>query len=151
NDKAAADQATDYVNYVLMRDIPGFLIFHNWFFDALLQKNGIVKHYWEETEDTETVRLAGLTQELLLIVAEDDVEIVEQASYPGPEGMLYDLKVKRKVKNGKICIENVPPEEFLMAKRGKSIEDTPFCAHRTRKTRSDLIAMGYVRKRVMEL
>src|SRR5690606_32258791 len=32
NDKAAAEQATDYVNYVLMRDNPGFLIFHNWFF-----------------------------------------------------------------------------------------------------------------------
>lgn len=152
NDRAAADQATDYINYVLMRDNPGFLIFHNWFFDALLQKNGVVKHYWEEREDYETVRLAGLTEPELMLVAQDkDVEIVEQASYAGAEGVVYDVKVRRRTRNGRICIENVPPEEFLMSRRGKSVADTPFCAHRTRKTRSDLIAMGYDRNRVMDL
>jgi len=49
-DQQVADQCTDYVNYVFMKDNPGFLILYNLFKDALLQKNGFVKHFWLEEE-----------------------------------------------------------------------------------------------------
>ena len=42
---------TLYVNFVFMKDNPGWEILYSWFTDALLQKNGIVKVWWEETED----------------------------------------------------------------------------------------------------
>ena len=53
NDEEQAAQATDYVNWVFTKDNPGFLILYTWFKDALLQKNGIVKHWWQETERVE--------------------------------------------------------------------------------------------------
>jgi hypothetical protein len=43
----------------------------------------------------------------------------------------------------RLTVENVPPEEFLISKRAKSIADSPFTAHRKMMTRSELIAMGY--------
>jgi len=42
-DEEEAKQATDYINYVFHCDNPGFLILHDWFKDACLQKLGVVK------------------------------------------------------------------------------------------------------------
>ena len=53
-DVAMAEQATDYVNYVVRQDNDGWSMMYNWFTDALLQKNGIVKVWWNEYEEVET-------------------------------------------------------------------------------------------------
>ncbi len=47
-DEESAKQATDYCNWVFYRENDGLLILHNWFKDALLQKVGVVKSYWDE-------------------------------------------------------------------------------------------------------
>jgi hypothetical protein len=43
-----------------------------------------------------------------------------------PAVMLYDIACKRKKSGGKLCIENVPPEEFLISRKAKTIQDSPF-------------------------
>ena len=48
-------------------------------------------------------------------------------------------------------MENVPPEEFLINKGAKSVEDARFVCHRTHKTRSELINMGFDEKDVEDL
>ncbi len=48
----------------------------------------------------------------------------------------------------KVTIENVPPEEFLISKKARTIADSPFVAHRQMLTRSDLVAMGFNKKQV---
>ena len=55
----------------------------------------------------------------------------------------YSVTVKKVKKSGNVRIENVPPEEFLISKSAKTIDDSPFVAHRRLVPRSDLIAMGY--------
>ena len=50
-DVHTAEQATDYVNYIFTRDNNGWAILYTWFTDALLQKNGIVKCWLDETEE----------------------------------------------------------------------------------------------------
>ena len=50
-DEPFAEQASDMANWVFYKDNDGFLILHNWFKDALLQKVGIVKAYWESKKD----------------------------------------------------------------------------------------------------
>ena len=52
-DVAMAEQATDYVNYVFTKDNQGWEILYSWFTDALLSKNGIVKVWWDEYEDSQ--------------------------------------------------------------------------------------------------
>jgi hypothetical protein len=55
----------------------------------------------------------------------------------------HEVKVKRTKKEGKVVVENVPPEEFLISKRARTIQDSPFVAHRRMMTRSELVAMGF--------
>jgi hypothetical protein len=63
----------------------GFETFYVWFKDALLSKNGYVKIYFEEEEDTDEEEYKGLTEAQLDMLAQDDnVEILEYESYPDP-------------------------------------------------------------------
>src|SRR5208337_4549724 len=41
-----ADQATDYCNYIILSDNPGFMLMYAAFFDALLERFGVWKAYW---------------------------------------------------------------------------------------------------------
>lgn len=60
-----------------------------------------------------------------------------------PVPMLYDVTCKRVKSGGRVRIENVPPEEFLISRKAKSIKDTPFVAHRFRRRVFELEAAGY--------
>ena len=144
-----ADQASDMANWVFYKDNDGFLILHNWFKDALLQKVGVVKAYWEEKKDTIKEKYKGLTDdELAMIMQTGEWEITKQVTdmVIGMDGMPYNthsVTIQKINDESRIAIENVPPEEFLISKRAKTIEDSPFTAHRRMIARGDLIAMGY--------
>ena len=154
-DEEFAKQATELTNYVFFNDNDGVILMHNWMKDALLQKNGIVKYWWEDSEDPTKEEYKGLNaEELTLMFADDEMELISQETEEvgiDPMGMpilSYNVVIKKKKEVGKVCVENVPPEEFLIAKRDKSLKTARFVAHRTVKTRSDLIAMGYPQDQV---
>jgi hypothetical protein len=154
NDEESAKQATDYCNWVFYRENEGLIILHNWFKDALLQKVGIVKAYWDAKEDVVKEKYRNLTEdELALLMSDGSLEIIRQKVDMveiGTDEMgmpiqapTYSVTVKKVNKSGSVKIENVPPEEFLISKAAKTIDDSPFVAHRRLMPRSDLIAMGY--------
>jgi len=165
-DEASAKQATQYCNWVFSRDNEGVAILHDWFKDALLQKNGILKAYWQDKEDITKERYFDLTNdELAMLMSDETMEIVEQdtTEFPifdpmgqpviDPMGMpvmgaTHNVVVQQKKKSGKVTIENVPPEEFLISKKARTIADSPFVAHRQMLTRSTLMAMGFNKKQV---
>jgi hypothetical protein len=155
-DEEKAKQATEYVNWVMNRDNDGVLLMHNWFKDALLQKNGIVKVYWDEKIDVSKEKYQNLTQdEVAMLLNDPEVEVVNQKTTEivpagiDEMGMMippifsYDVKLKKTKKTGKVIVENVPPEEFLISKKARTIADAPFVAHRRLATRSELTAMGF--------
>ena len=163
-DEPFAQQATEYCNWVFYRDNDGFLILHNWFKDALLQKTGIVKAYWDEKIDVTKESYEDLSDDqLIMLMQDEDLEVVEQKTEEEIEeitdpmtGQVFQnvkrehyVKVKRTKKDGRVVVENVPPEEFLISKRARTIQDSPFVAHRRMMTRSELIAMGF-KKDVVE-
>ena len=154
-DEEFAKQATELTNYVFFSDNDGVIILHDWMKDALLQKNGIVKYWWEDSEDPTKEEYKGLNaEELTLLFADGEMELISQETEEvgiDPMGMpilSYNVVIKKKKEVGKVCVENVPPEEFLIAKRDKNLKNARFVAHRTVKTRSDLIAMGYPQDQV---
>ena len=165
-DQPFAKQATEYVNWVFNKDNDGFLVMHNWFKDALLQKVGVVKCYWEDKIDVKKESYMNLSDDELAVIMQDpEVEvtsqestIIQEAVFDEMTGMevspaisMHNVKLKKTTNNGKVVVENVPPEEFLISKRARTIADAPFCAHRKMCTRSELIAMGYDEDVVMEL
>jgi len=168
-DEAVAEQATDYVNFVYNHDNEGFLVTYTWLKDGLIQKVGIVKHWWLAETRTSEQRYHGLTEdELAAIAGAEGVEVVEaevrsqksEVSKPNgvaeeggtPVGVvLYDVRIRRTWEHARVRVEPVPPEEFLISRRAKSLEDADFVAHRTSRTRSELIAQGYERALVERL
>jgi hypothetical protein len=91
-----------------------------------------------------------------MLFADNEMELVSQdmnevspESFDPVSGMLipatysYDVVIKKKKEAGRVKIQNVPPEEFLISKRDKSIRNARFIAHRVMMTRSDLVAAGY--------
>jgi len=175
-DVAQAEQVTNYVNYIFNKDNPGFSILYTWFKDALIEKNGIVKVYWDDSKKVEQETYENLNdQEYSLLLDSDNVEVVEEESIEDekakaqleqlralaeqqgqelpeqPIPMIHNVIIKRTNNYGKVKIENIPPEEFLIQKSAKNIEDATFVAHRVLKTRSDLIEMGFDRDVVDDL
>ena len=175
-DVPLAEQATNYINYIFNKDNNGFSVLYTWFKDALLEKNGIVKVYWDDSSSVEQETYENLNdQEYQLLLDDENVEIVEEESFVDekmkaamdlllveataqgklvadePTPMLHNCVIKRTSKGGKVKIENVPPEEFLIQRTAKSIETANFVAHRVSKTRSDLIEMGFDREVVENL
>ena len=171
-DIALSRQQTDYVNYVIRNQNPGFMILYTMLKDALIQKIGVVKHYWAKPTRTDTVEYEGLTEdELAFVISEeerraDSVTVVEQNQEGRRGGFRQDpftrapipfvqdtfsVKLRRVYEEKRVFIENVPPEEFLISRRAKSMADATFVAHRIEKTYSDLIAEGFPRSLVETL
>ena len=139
-DVAAAEQATDYVNYVFTKDNPGWEILYSWFHDALLEKNGIVKVSWEDYGEPQREEYHNLSSiELEALLQDESTEVVEHTLYD--ENDLNDVVIIRNNIGGRIRIENVPPDEFLISRESKTIEDARFVCHRVKKTFSDLKIM----------
>lgn len=161
-DEELAQQESDYTNQVIMRDNNGFLILHDVIKDALLLKNGYVKHYWENSEKISEEEYKGLSLEQITslfselesegaevkIKGQDErVEIIQGQPVP-----LFDIQLQITRKIGKVCIDAVPTEEVRVSKRCRgSVQETPFIEHVTRKTRSDLIEMGMEKEFVYSL
>jgi hypothetical protein len=158
-DRQSAQQATDLVNYLLMHEADGYQVLGEAIHDALLHGNGIVKHWWDDTPTVKTYVLNGLDDnQAALILKESDVEVMQHSQVPAemqqpgqPPVMLHNLKVRRTEKNGCVKIAAVPPEEFLIDSRARSIETARFTAHRSLRRRSELIEMGFDKAVVDEL
>lgn len=229
----SAKQATDYLNYTFQSQPNGFDLLQTWLKDGLLSKLGVVKSWWDDSEDVTTEEYEGLTKfQYLTLLSDEEVEpvsytvhaegpqeidpgAVEEAAEapplpeappptagpgqlpqtpanmmappPSPEapsqgadaaastpaaappvvnplpagknapppemedGKLYDCKIKRTNKKGRLCIEAVPPEEFLTDRRAVSSSEITFAAHRSIRTVSDLIEMGVPKEFAMSL
>ena len=173
-DVAMAEQATDYINHVFMQENQGFSVLYSAFKDALVRKAGIIKFYYDESVEVTTENYTDLTKEaMMMLLQEDDVEASAVKATPVGEPVMvqpavmdemgniiqepvmdqtmsYDVELKRRSKNGRIKVEALPPEEFLIDRRAKSIHDATIVAHRKMASVSELVAMGYDFDEVLE-
>ena len=154
-DQDAAEQETDYINHVVMEKNNGFKIFYVWFKDALLSKNGYIKVFSEEEEETEEYDYKGLTDgQLQMLASDENTEVLEHTAYPDSsinmdviyqqasmngvdpativQPMLHDVKLKVTEKKTEIVIENVAPENMMVSvdTTGPNLEDARFVQHR---------------------
>ena len=153
DDLEFADQATEGMNYVFWKDNKGYEIVYNATWDALLMGNGIVKTYYDDEPVYKVSFHSGLTEDQAALLLQDETTEVlaqeqnEQALDDGMGGQimltLYDLKIKRKVLDGRFVIDVIPPEEFLISEEAIWTDEAAFTDHWQQKTRSDLVAMGY--------
>jgi hypothetical protein len=118
--------------------------------DAHLGYVGVLEVYWSEDEVPREIRQQVTVDELVAIAIQepdllDTAELVELG--PG----VFEMRAQRTEVVREARVEKVPNNEFLISKRARSINDTPLIGKRTRKTRSQLIDMGFDHDQVMAL
>ena len=112
----------------------------------------------EEAQEQKAKAVASISQQLEQAIADSQMnpqakqavpvlqqQLAQVQSMPVP--MLHDVVCKRSKQGGRLCIENVPPEELLVSRKMKSLdwerEPFYFVAHRVARTQSELASMGY--------
>ena len=151
-DVKMAEQATKYAHW-RFSELNGYRLLNDVIHDALVKKSGILKIWWEDNTEAEIHSYSNVTEEeMMAIVNEPDVEVLEHSTevsmemdeqgleIPQPE---HSLKISYRKEKGELKIEALPPEEFVVDRNAKSIEDAYVVAHRTEMRVSDLVEMGY--------
>ena len=108
--------------------------------DAAEQRQQALQQMGQQLEQALAAAQQGNPQ------AQQDVPALQQqmAQLQAQQPVLaYDVACKRMKVSGCVKVENVPPEEFLISRKAKSIADASFVAHRVARTQSELISMGY--------
>ena len=74
-----AEQINQYVNHIFNKDNNGSEIMYQWFWDALVQKNGIVKAVWDDNTSEQIDTYKELTEdEVVQLLIPDNVEVISK-------------------------------------------------------------------------
>lgn len=140
-DEEQAQQETDYCNHVLMQKNNGFLVLHDWFHDALLQKTGYVLTQYVKELRSEKVTYRSLSEDELAMVAQDAEVLAYSVEMDGS----HTITVQKQNEYGCAKVQNIPPERVLIASDwpGVSLHGCPFVAVIDYPTISDLRQRGY--------
>ena len=159
-DVLGAEQATKYAHWKFQQ-LSGYKLLNDAIHDALVKKTGVIKIWWEENTSATIHTYTNVTEEeMAAIVNEEDVEVIEHTEETDIEidetgvqtqSAMHSLKVSHTKSNGELMMQSVPPEEFLVDRNAKSIEDAYIVAHRTEMRVSDLVEMGYDFEMISEL
>ncbi len=157
-DEEAAKQETDYINFKVTQENDAFEVFMAWAKAGLLQKNGVVKYWWEDSRRVQIETYKGISDDVYTaLIADENVHVLQHTEYPGqasidqatgqqmPGEPTHDFKVRIVNKDGQVKYAVIPPEELLVSSDARSPDPrkSPFLQHRTRKTISALREMGY--------
>jgi hypothetical protein len=145
-DEDQAELESQYVYDILMKDNEGFLVIHQFVKDALMQKNGFIKVFYEDDEKTSTQSYTGINiDEYHAVLMEPGVELLERTIDQTIPGMpFFDIKVSITETKKKINVISVPPEEFRVNKMHNSIDVSTarFSAHVMLTTAGELVRSG---------
>ena len=152
-DADAARAATKMVNQILLRDNDGYNVLHDAFKECLVARNSFIKRYWKEETHTFNEEFEAMSQEELDIYLMNlEGEIVEMTTEldPTPDDEdeedspeTYSGRVRYEVKKENVRVEYVPFEQVLVEPTATSIKDCNYIAHRVRKTKDELLQMGF--------
>jgi len=158
--------ATALTNYIFYRQNKGSKILHDVIHDALVAKTGIVKRYYKNYYEYEEETFENLDEASFAMLASNpDITIMEvaettqSAQIQDPQSgemvevaqIFYSGEIARKIDKSKVCVEVIPPEDFLVTPRATDETDADFCSHRTSRTRGELLAEGFDEETVSKL
>ena len=117
-------QAEEYLKHIMFKDNDGEGILHDFIFDGVLQRCGVVKISYEDPEPEVPQIYEGLSPEQVQQMQQDgEHKILEEEQ---GENDVFSIKVQKTPRMGKIVIEAIAPEEFGIATRSKSIEEARY-------------------------
>jgi hypothetical protein len=140
-----AKQCTDYLNYVVWEDNPGFLILHDVIKDALRCKSGVMRWWTDNNEEVTEQEFNNVTQEQFQYLASENptLEVLDQQVDPQLPGVLRSLRVRFVKSKPGVKVVSVPLDEFRISRKAKDVENAPLIGHDQITNVSTLVEMGY--------
>jgi hypothetical protein len=149
-----ADQQTDYIAHSFYEDNPGFMIIFNILKDSMNKSLAAVKWWTDKTAKVVVKNYSNVTPEQLewLETQPDlvDIKITVEAE-ANSEETVFSVQTTQKTVSNALKIASIPPEEFRINRRAKSVDDATLVGHRRGVSMSDMIQMGYTKKQVENL
>ena len=162
-DVEAAEQESDYVDFVIQRRNNWFGIANEWITDALVTRNAYAFAHWEDRQEASIERYSGLTDNAMAMIASDPgVALLGHTSYQAPVqvpfqvspiqqalqqtvAQFHDIEVRRRTSYGCVKIEVLPPERCVVqaSLRTMSVKDSDFFEYWEYKTLSELRVSGF--------
>ena len=128
------------VVWQLQRKNNAFMVFYNWFKEALITGVGIIKCYWEREvrqQEVEEIMALPIIQEMEAQGVQITYgEMVDEAQLLYKVRYIQEIPVKNHPK-----IENVLASELRYSPEARSIEEAQFVAHKKRVTLNHMLKM----------
>jgi hypothetical protein len=142
-DEAQADLETQFTHFVFSEDNEGYMALYSAAKDALMCGAGIIKVVYDDTPERIVESYNGLQEPQLQALLADPMLEVTEIERSETEGIA--ATAARIIKQGRVVVEAVPPEEFRVCDdhRGGDLKNARFVAHTRRRTASELLAEGY--------
>lgn len=145
SDALDAEAATKLVNKALLSDNDGYRVLHDSFKESCVVRNSWIKRYWSEGTETVTEKFTDLLPEefdIYINQFEDDkliaIDLTTEEDSPTISGSITHVKEFEGVK-----VEYVPFEQVIIEPSATSLDDTNYIAHRVRKSKGELLDMGF--------
>jgi hypothetical protein len=147
-DVAAAEQETQVVNHVIMRENDGFALVHDCLHDALVAKVGVAHAWVEEEEQVEEYALQAVSVlEIAQLPEGHEIVDMQEAGFDQQSGQpLLNVTIRATKQVTHVRVAPVAPEDFAMAPDTKILRDATYCVMRARPRAQDLIAQGFDRE-----
>lgn len=145
DDAAYTDEATEAVAKTFMRGQDGFKVIHDWVKAGLKERFCALK-------STATIERKIVAQSY--VVDADQLAMLDEGAaataQEQPDGM-FKVTVRREVSVPRFYDYTLPSEEYRFSGRARSEDDADYQDHVCRKTRSDLVEMGFEIAQVYDL
>jgi hypothetical protein len=152
-DPAAAKVRTDYVTDVLFNQNEGYQLFHDTIEEGLMDRNAVVKLWWQKDIRDEYVEMAQTSveeiQAYLSQHPEADLKEVEMDDVDGVTVKRATLKIKKDASQVRIGL--LAGEEFGISPMAESIKKADFVYDRHEMTVDELIKAGYDKDDIKDL
>jgi len=147
-DVDAAEQQTNYINYVFWQDNPGFLILYGAFKDAMTVKTGFVKWWTDDHKEFKRKTFINVNPQQIQMLLSQDVtaQIVHQGPLDPQMGTYDEVTFRYQVDKPLIKVAGVPPEEMRLDRYARSFATSRIVGHQRVVAIDELVAMGYPRE-----
>jgi len=158
-DADAARASTKLVNKVLLRDNQGYNVLHDAFKECLVARNSFIKRYWSEKKKTVIEEFEDMSQDELNIylsslegdIIEMNTEEVEAEDDEEGSESTFRGDVTYEIKKEGVVVEYVPFEQVTVEPTATSLQDCNYIAHHVRKSKDELLQMGFLPEIVQDL
>ena len=146
-DVKLAEVCSAYTDHQLFVKNDGFSIFRDVIHDGLTARVGVAKCFWQEMSEDMPEEFENVTaDELDMLLAQDDIELEDSETNDVGLNIRHSHSQDRHQQS--LHREHPPGRVHHRTTKHVNLDDANLCAHRTRKTISELREMGFDEEKI---